>query len=473
MRWLLLALFVFTNITDAYETITHSEISNESIRQSILVQDPEILISLGIILETGVNEEAFPSIAPSDPNGSDPNDTIFLEEASIVRILTGGSVLEDVVSRSANHFFDPQNGGVGGSIGIPSPDWILESIIAPQTGEEIQVTLGNQDFSYKDAQQYFYNALTSPDDQGRLINFGLMFRSLGHVIHHLQDMAQPQHVRSDDHCDATTDFLGIAFLCFLVGKHNPSYYENYTNTRIIDLPVSPTDIPVFQTARNYWGNTMDSGIAEYTSRNFVSAGTNYQGNDEGFLTSHPSFTRPAPLPEVISISLADLLTEDTVILDEAKQSLLERLQCDVNECLLDFIQNVIIDTQDGGGASVNTRSSTISIFDEEIRSRNLIITNDDISTYTTRRIPSLNRFNFEAVYPFLLPRAVAHSTSLINHFFRARLEVVAVGWGDFSNFVIRVNNISTQGDTFEDGKFKIFYESTRWCTKIHTARTFS
>jgi hypothetical protein len=56
-----------------------------------------------------------------------------------------------------------------------------------------------------------------------------MFQSIGHVIHHLQDMAQPQHVRNDVHCDR-----GICKTLF-PHVYAPSQYEKYTDLN------SPTD----------------------------------------------------------------------------------------------------------------------------------------------------------------------------------------------------------------------------------------
>ncbi|MGK0296756.1 MAG: hypothetical protein ACI9XC_000349 [Gammaproteobacteria bacterium] len=462
MKWLFLSFIVIANNSYGYETLTHSEISNESIRQSILSQDPELLISLGVILDAGVNEEIFPSIVPTDPNGSDPNNSIFLEKTSIVRILTGGSVLEDAGFRSAHHFYDPQNGGLGVNVGLPSPDWILESLILPVNGEEINISFGNQNFSYNDANDYYFRALTLPDEESRLVNIGLMFRSLGHVIHHLQDMAQPQHVRSDGHCDATNDFPSLAFFCFLVGKHKPSYYEKYTNTRINNIPISTatSEIPQFASARDFWENADGNGMAEYTSRNFVSDGTNYQGDNDAKLTHHPSFPNPVPLTTVIPVSLASLLTEDHVMSQEQKNLLLLRLGCNVdidNNCIVDFIQNQVIDNE--GLTDVNTRSSTLSFLDEELRLRNIKITNLFLGTIISKRLVSLNRFNFDAGYPFLLPRAIAYSAGLINHFFRGRIDVERLEWIDDKKFKASIKNISDEKNSLKIGQFEIFYDS--------------
>jgi len=44
---------------------------------------------------------------------------------------------------------------------------------------------------------HFYNGLTKPDATTQSQELGAMFRSLGQVIHLLQDTAQPQHARND------------------------------------------------------------------------------------------------------------------------------------------------------------------------------------------------------------------------------------------------------------------------------------
>jgi hypothetical protein len=75
--------------------------------------------------------------------------------------------------------------------GKPSPDWVLED-----NGE-----VDGQEFSYRNAREHFYKALTSPLLSDREENWGKLFQTLGQIIHHLQDMAQPQHVRNDAHLD--------------------------------------------------------------------------------------------------------------------------------------------------------------------------------------------------------------------------------------------------------------------------------
>ena len=214
----------------AYETGTHSILSTLALQNSALEADNELLRDLGFDITT---RDAFlPALVPANPDGNDPDSSVWINSTSIVRVMTAGAVMEDAGKRSRHHFYDPQHGGRAGAAGHRSPDWILESIVHPVTGQAIAVTLPGQEYSYRDAIEYFYQSQTLSVEEHRRINAGLMFRSLGHVIHHIQDMTQPQHVRNDAHCDATTDFPGIALICFFMGQHNPSFFERYTTQRI-------------------------------------------------------------------------------------------------------------------------------------------------------------------------------------------------------------------------------------------------
>lgn len=455
---LIIYVFFYSSLDYAYDTQTHSQITLTAIERSNLVIKEDILKNIGLKID--VEAEYLPSFVPRDPIGSNPNESIFLENTSILRILTGGSVLEDASTRSVHHFYNPQHAGFSEWVGLPSPVWILESL--ETQGLSADFDLINQFYSYRDAMEYFYLGLTSQEETDRRINFGLMFRSLGHVIHHLQDMAQPQHVRNDQHCNALIDFPSYAFFCFLAGKHNPSYYENYTDTKILEnstlVSTYSEEVPIFSSVRDYWDNKDNNGLADFTSQNFVSDGTNFQSNDNGQLVSHPDFSFPTPLSQVVSVPLEDLLNEESNIPYEYKRSLLQRLGCHVNPCLIDFIQNEIFDSK-SGFTSINFRSSTLSIFDAEIRSRNLEITNTFLSTYVTKRLTSLNRFNFDTAYPYLLGRAVSYSTGLINHFFRGQLEVTNVGWADVSSLVVTLENQSINSEILESGDFEIYFDS--------------
>jgi len=116
-----------------------------------------------------------------------------------LQLLGDGTKFEDNFPRALNHFYDPVNkrplNFQGVPLGSASPDWAIDGTGDPDTTK----------FSFKAAREYLLKALTDPSESFRRKQFRLLFESLGHVIHHPQDMAQPQHVRNDAHLvDCTT-----------------------------------------------------------------------------------------------------------------------------------------------------------------------------------------------------------------------------------------------------------------------------
>ena len=246
----------------AYETETHRAISGAAVDASVIAVSNGVMTDLGLNAIDDVSQQ-FPS-----SNGS----------PQTVRDLIGsGAIFEDSSLRPRHHFYDPLNnrpltiGGVG--LGRTSPDWALED------KGQITGVLGieAQEFSFADARGYLLKALTSTIETDRRKNFGLAFQTIGQVIHHVQDMAQPQHVRNDPHLDELS-LLGLNPL------FNPSLYEKYTDRDVVRnaLPFggyasaySSADSATFNVGRNFWHTPEGKGLADFTNRNFVSAGTNF------------------------------------------------------------------------------------------------------------------------------------------------------------------------------------------------------
>ena len=166
-------LFLSIHVS-AYEIETHAQLSKAAVEASRVTLDPSLLKDLGV--------------DPTQKFTNSKGDKLLIPD-----LFRDGARFEDNFPRSANHFFDPFNGqGLsvkGIVIGSPSPDWALED-----KGEIIGgPVLRGQEFSYRDARFFFYMALKRPTKDERERNFGMTFQTLGQVIHHVQDMAQPQH----------------------------------------------------------------------------------------------------------------------------------------------------------------------------------------------------------------------------------------------------------------------------------------
>lgn len=410
LSFLMAAAIVF-----AYEPTTHEELSDAAVAASAISTDSNLLPSLG--LRPLVEKQEFPNSQGVRQN--------------IIILFRTGANFEDNGTRPGNHFYNPVTGQGLSVLGITpnsSPDWAIED----------KGDINGQDFSYKNARQYFYDALTKSTKDERDKNFGLTFQTLGQVIHHIQDMAQPQHVRDDLHCD-------LVFPCLIpggiFGLYAPSLYEKYTDQVRASLPFSGyspvyvqagfyTEVGgnIFSTPRKFWRTSPEDqpdisqgkGMAEFTNRNFVSAGTNFDT---------ALFPSPVPLlgpPTVTPIQT--LLQEDGTCPNSSDPA------CQLNGSVAFYATNV---TDSYTGRTVqNDRASTLSIFDQDLKQYNAVdpATGQPMSAFT------LNRFNFHAAYPFLIPRAVAYSAGLVNYFFRGRIDIVPEAAGLY----YRIRNLGSE-----------------------------
>jgi hypothetical protein len=274
------SLLVTAYTLDAYELATHGQVTQRAFERSegvrryleaLSIKDtdifnrsaatiPELLgrffENTGTpkhwMMEGSVREDDFTTAVPTCPQPRNP---------------------PTAIDRMRNHFFDVQRGGGGlNSIvnGFPAPDWAL--------GQQ-----GRSDNQYTilDARTYQFKSLTQSTKVDREANTALLFRTLGQVIHLVQDMAQPQHTRNDPHAGC---------LFSIGGEH--SWYEDYIETRarndryrsrelFIPRPPSFNGIlsqgytaPKFTTYRDFWTRPDAAGLADFSSRNFFSAGTN-------------------------------------------------------------------------------------------------------------------------------------------------------------------------------------------------------
>jgi len=100
-------------------------------------------------------------------------------------LISDGGELEDshIILRYLNHFHDPiSNTGVLGS--KSALEWALM-----ETGTQLA-----GDYSWWDARNYYFKALTATDKDAREPNFAKTFRALGQVMHLVQDVSVTKHV---------------------------------------------------------------------------------------------------------------------------------------------------------------------------------------------------------------------------------------------------------------------------------------
>jgi hypothetical protein len=453
----------------AYEVKTHVRLSQKAATCSEL-SNQEFVSGLGL---KSLNDEDSIWTEPIDDQDDkpakwilewikeyeDPNDKGY--KSTIKTLIGWGAKFEDeaTTTRPLNHFFDPLDGKPIHpcpplSDCYTSPDWSLEDGMP-------QPNLSNQENSFFDANDYLRYALGLADETDRNLAWGDLFQTIGMVIHHVQDMAQPQHVRNDDHCDGDADGVN----CYVL-FHNPSYYEKYTNAHRAALlntyscaSYPQLDLKRFARARDFWvtASGANLGMAEFTNHNFVSAGTNFR--KRGGIVADGEYPQPDPQNggsgvRTTHFDIRTLLSDPAFALPGEMWF----LETDVT----DGYRNITVP---------NPRTSAYSLWDNKLERYNVSFLVD-----RKYRAFNLNRFNFEAGYEFLMPRAIAYSAGLINYFFRGRMKVSKSTYIGGNKIRITVSNTTAEenpggapftftGSGTQAGKFFLYQDQadgTRW-----------
>ena len=395
----------------AYETPTHERMSQEAVRASVL---PSRLPDIAR------DQKLFSLDNPLADGGSYFFGLInYQVQRSVIDWIGYGSIAEDgyccPLFRFRNHFYNPLNQqgySYLGATGRPSLLWGTEP--ADESG---------QDYSYRDARRYFYDGLTAPTERQRKGNLANMFRSMGQVVHLIQDLGQPQHTRNDSHASG-------------------SRYEKYTNDSLFRLAFGGYPAVKVATPDQFWTTQDGKGFANYTNGGFVTDGTNFTGTRTGNalnIVADPNF----PSPNGVGATLVKKQITDPDLLGPVgpNQSLIGEIW---------FISTTVTDGNQPGMTAANPRTSTFSIFDE------------DLTRYGFSWTFTLNRFNFDAAQGFLVPRAVGYSAGMFNYFFRGTMEITApddVVWAivdptqssGFSQIKLKVRN-TTQGEDMTGGQ---------------------
>lgn len=361
-----------------YELNTHEKLTQAAFDASILGDS-----NASPLMEFGI-EDIFEPLFRSRPVALfDPSS--FTDARSIAGL---GARFEDEPKsqlRFLNHFYDPQQGGIGlsvaGMTGQPSPSWVLEE------GEELQ------ELSIRDGLDHHHAALSEQDSSQRMAQLGILLEILGRSVHHLQDMAQPAHVRNDPHPPGDSD-----------------NYEEFTDNWFRERSVpsaSPygaraVDLREFDTARKFWSNS-GSGIAEFTSRNFVSKDTNFSRRSDGAFLSDEDHLLP------IAVGTHRATLQETGIANLPHS--------------LTLVHTQVTDSY-AGVNWLNDRASSYGFLTPETG------------------VMSLNRLNFLRNYEILLPRAIAYSAGFINYYFRGRFEVDRIEAAADNSMTVTVRNRS-------------------------------
>ena len=393
-----------SNAVLAYEVESHELLSEAALEQSVLINDPAKLGRLGMPL--GIRD-----VRQQFRDSKSKTSTIL----GLVR--QGAHYEDDVLAlppRPLHHFFDPAT-GKGLSIdplqyvGIlpasvvlliagvnatnqASPDWALDS------------TMTNN-FSRKALSNFMYDAYLKPTKAERDAETGRMFETIGRLLHHVQDMAQPQHVRNDAHLHfelleqmcpiPPTPGLEDPVCPLYRALRAPSVYEQWTKSLpAASLPVTgyqpvygPTDWATFSHPRRFWTHN-GKGMADFTYRNFFSAGT---------MKRSPPTTGTAFDMRARDLCAGAVPPCEVANLDH----------------FVKFFPTTVDDQLRPAAGGPNPYAAAESIYSADFRQ---IVGGDPVRT--------VNRFTFHYDHAYLLPRAVAYSAGFIDFIFRGEMKVM-------------------------------------------------
>ncbi len=321
------------------------------------------------------------------------------------------------IFRVFNHFYDPINdkplNGFPLTGNNKAPDWAIGSSNAFSNPVNPEQGRRNH-FTVFDAREAQYRAITGRDKNWNPMAltqtaqnkyWATLFRSLGDVVHLVQDMGQPQHTRNDPHAggkfDGSAPFRGhkSVYEAYIEARAKGEKFEvNSTGgatTSVSTQPLKYTGypLPIFNDYVSYFSTRhLDGtdplarrGLADYSNRGFFTAGTNF-GNTG-------NYQQPNPDP---SAYIRGFLTTDWKGDPLPSTGAVEIIRGDVSDTLT--------------GSQDRARLSTYGLWDQFLEQQGAT------PQYT------LSRANYDDMADLLIPRAVAYSAGLLNHFFRGRIE---------------------------------------------------
>lgn len=345
--------------------------------------------------------------------------------------------------RSNNHFHNPLESW--DRAGLDSPYIILfpTPITLHYTGESSVVWAQNPDqnpsgrWSWHDARNYFYGALTATSKAQKESQFANTFRCLGQLMHLIQDASVPLHVRNDIHIaynyekwlfdlQKSREDDDIKIYNRILSQ-NPIPFDK-SILGLTSNPLAPIPIAKILDTDQYGGSnpgitaSTAIGIAEYTNANFFSEDTIFSN-----IFQYPSITT--------SVQIADYAIADP---RDSSRTIMRPYFKKVADGELGY---------EGSGY----RLATAGLL------RKYITTH--IPWYRGLERNSLDEGVYEDYAKLLIPRAVGYSSGLLKYFFRGRLQVTAVPIFYKDEIVYlraKIKNM-TPNETLTDGAFTLTY----------------
>jgi hypothetical protein len=408
LRFILIAISCHASLALAYDVPIHKNMTKKAFAQAIDQND--FLMRLGL----KDDKTAIAGMTPSDHAGK-------------------GAVDEDNGTRSLNHFFDPIP--ADGLAGLTYPNALCYTMGAPAYSWGLDSQLMNS-YTLNDEHEYLYNFLTGPNPGVRDSNARDLFETVGHLVHLVQDMAQPEHTRNDQHLSYLNKIDGSV----LLPETSPGLYEDWTLANLnLDRSNDPNapqpvvcaecyyegyplvKLPAY---RDYFFAAFSKGLATYSNGNFVTQDTNYGDYSNYWNPLTKSCFRYDYPKEKDAVARVDYVSE-RVLADNGTC-------CRTEPNVLEHILTSQPYDAFIGAADVDAFHAVLSSLDLETKKYV-----PDATFY------SLADSSYQTRAALLVPRAVGYSAGFIDHLFRGR---VGVTWTPFgaSTYNVTITNLSAE-----------------------------
>jgi len=332
----------------------------------------------------------------------------FIHKGNYIDMIEAGSILEDALypdadltgadGRFNNHFYDPQQGGK--KLGFGWGDR-TDAVTWAITGADLKDNSNSYDrknnYAYKNALDYYRNSFIAITKEDREKNQAKMFVSLGHLLHLLQDMHVPAHVRDDSHSEYDRlEYWARRENGFRLNRGEfkdinqtiLSAVKNYDTLSSIKINKASNALSQYPLSSSFY--ILE---ATFTSNNFVSAGRDKGIDFDTIFDSnhnHPNNTNDTIKKEVIKKTALGYITYAKYYYSSNGNT----------------VSNII---------SGNINPTVIAMEIEKSWNNGVYVLETD-----NDRTPIIdNALN-------VIPRAVGASEAFINYFFRGRIEAKIV-----------------------------------------------
>jgi uncharacterized repeat protein (TIGR01451 family) len=406
----LLSALLAPRVSFAYETLTHRQLTELATERVLELVGTRLQQDLD--LPQGINE--------------------VLAGRSVAEWLRVGSVDEDDLAalfRVCNHFHDPTQHTFGPAAGlsvcrnVPTVITRFSSGAWAQMPATVQedhlaqvVSLtdppGKNNLSWHDARSYFFDALTHADPAQRELKFADTLRSIGAVMHLVQDASVPSHTRNDPH--------------FPFWDLDPDLFHSWVETRYDARRMRQELTPFFPSNNLLREPGKDTLHAPLPIANLIDA-DRWDGEDAG--------------------TIDRTLSTDVGVAEFSNATFFSEGQLNGtlpgSNTRYPYPEREMVPSDLGNGYYAIKRNNTI-IVDPAVKCT------VDLSDASACKWTLNDDLIYQEYAKHLLPRAIGYSSKVLEYFFRGSMEITSVGPGQ-----ITIKNTSEERMT---GQAFLYYD---------------